>query len=636
MQWLKVLFWILLLIENAWGAWDEQNEHHRRLVGPDAGDIEVHVYTSQSTSLRRIFEPLDVTSSLYLNWDFETEALVQYCFFIGVECDNDGYVSAIDLTGQMLEGPLPDHFSALSRLRRIKVFDNELTGRLPPSLLSLTHLNNLNIGHNSFSGPFPTLQKSLTRVILDRNSFSGVIPTSLCQLSGLESLDMTALTRMTGLIPSCLGSLTALTKLRITDVGLAGPIPPSLCAEREMNGLLPNTFGCDAIACPPGQFQRPAGRVTGPDAPCLKCDVPSNAIGSSFCQWHATLEKTNEPTTSPRPSSFPTVSPTFAWSEAPSTPPELHPSEQPSFPPTNLQTITSVSPSAGPSVSPTGRPSVIQITRSPHASVVSNSNESKGRKWSVTTAILVPVFLCILIPLFAARYSRQHSKGMVTENTELLSPDATRSTDNSLEGSLDKISVQELEASNDTAETIVTTKPDQPSPSSCRKVRKVRFNCPETIPEDPSGERLAALSGSFDEERPVRMPPPETNDTIDSWFSNPVFYPIRSCQQLPCGTTDASTTSVASCSIGINENHEQTGRHSPSTITMDAASSGDELEAVLGIREPPLAHKRSTLVRPTLTTLIPSDDASEGMIVYDLDDRYHDVMDEELKIVGSV
>jgi hypothetical protein len=147
------------------------------------------------------------------------------------------------------------------------------------------------------SGTFPNVisSPSLSRLSVHRNAISGTIPSSICKLTNLVVLDISQLTRMRGIIPTCFGDLTALTAFRVTDIGLGGTVPATLCNVRDMNGLTPNVFGCDAIACPTGTFQRAVGRQSKEETPCIRCDVPSNVIGSTTCQWH----DINAPTFSP-------------------------------------------------------------------------------------------------------------------------------------------------------------------------------------------------------------------------------------------------------------------------------------------------------------------------------------------------
>jgi hypothetical protein len=677
--------------------------YSRVMLGPEATDIDIRVHTRQSIALLEIFAPLNVLSLQWLNWNF-LDGPAEYCYFVGIECDIDGYISGIDLSNQGLVGTLPDLFGHLTRLRRFAIFGNKLSGQLPQSLLALTSLNKFNAGQNSFSGPFPVLQPSLTRVVLDRNYFSGTIPSSICELKELELLDLTAITNMSGTLPNCLGSLTALTLLRVTDVGLGGTVPESLCTQREMNGFTPNTFGCDAIACGPGFYQRPSGRQTDPNSPCLMCDVPSNAIGSSSCRWLPPLimGPSDEPRTNP------------------STPPTMEPSEGPDAMPStrnsNHPTISQRPPSDVPSQSPystiqsSTEPPTVEPSplRSPVAKAVAGkrSNEAWRSKLYIAAGVLIPASLCIMLPfLFALRYHARNRKEEITESTELLAPDITRSSD-SLDESLDRIT-NAREASSPDDSNGSTTDPvetntgstgraetqKKPSWSSCRNNRRVTFRFPETIPEDPSGESLAAQEDEDgDEQLPFQgevlsEPPSSPNDvaptddfkssSITRWLDSPIFFPLRSCQA-PCAMSYGSTpeeTSTSTMSLVVDtdaaatdhepEESPTSGRTTPSTITMDymeISQSGDELEAVLGIRNPrPAVAVAATTTKPPPALLRPEvhayqlalalirgsaktngtqpnhdddddDDevssATANMPLYGLDENYHDVVDD--------
>jgi len=48
-----------------------------------------------------------------------------------VTCDADGDVTALDLGGVALQGPLPVSFSSLAALQRLYLQDNQLSGVLP-------------------------------------------------------------------------------------------------------------------------------------------------------------------------------------------------------------------------------------------------------------------------------------------------------------------------------------------------------------------------------------------------------------------------------------------------------------------------------------------------------------------------
>lgn len=162
---------------------------------------------------------------------------LHYCNFTGVGCDDDLFVSTLDLNETMLAGVLPNSMGNLTRLVRFRVFNNTIGGSIPQSLAQISGLRYLNIGHNSLSGILPDFSGSLLqRLILDRNSFTGTVPETLCNLHELSALDLSGSTKLHGSLPSCLGDLTVLSKLRITDSGLTGSVPTKLCNEmRVMN-----------------------------------------------------------------------------------------------------------------------------------------------------------------------------------------------------------------------------------------------------------------------------------------------------------------------------------------------------------------------------------------------------------------
>lgn len=139
--------------------------------------------------------------------------------------------------------------------------------------------------------------------------------------------------------------------LRVDNIGLTGHIPEGLCQKQEMNGLTPNKFGCDTIACPAGTYQPLTGRQTSIDTPCLSCETPSNVIGSTICVMvDGNKVTTVAPTRSPapssrnssrgtgRPSSYPTPLATASPIQASTGGPLATPSSLPSVTPSPVAT----------------------------------------------------------------------------------------------------------------------------------------------------------------------------------------------------------------------------------------------------------------------------------------------------------
>jgi hypothetical protein len=211
-------------------------------IAEDSLPGPIMFHQAQQNALYDFFVSTKMNSELsrpHHNWRFLEGTKfpwLHYCNFTGVSCDEDLFVSSLDLIETMLAGTLPLSMGNLTRLVRFRAFNNTIGGSIPQSLAQISGLRNLNIGHNSLSGILPDFSgSSLQRLILDRNSFTGTVPETLCNLNELSALDLSGSTKLFGSLPSCLGNLTFLSKLRIADSGLTGSVPTNLCNERLMN-----------------------------------------------------------------------------------------------------------------------------------------------------------------------------------------------------------------------------------------------------------------------------------------------------------------------------------------------------------------------------------------------------------------
>jgi Leucine-rich repeat (LRR) protein len=214
----------------------------RRLDTSIAEDSLPIFHQTQQNALYDFFVSTEMNSELSRprhNWRFQEGTgfpTLHYCNFTGVSCDDNLFVNSLDLKETMLAGALPNSMGNLTRLVRFRVFNNTIGGSIPQSLAQISGLRNLNIGHNSLLGILPDFSGTLLqRLILDRNSFTGTVPETLCNLNELSALDLSGSTKLLGSLPSCLGDLAFLSKLRITDSGLTGSVPTNLCNERVMN-----------------------------------------------------------------------------------------------------------------------------------------------------------------------------------------------------------------------------------------------------------------------------------------------------------------------------------------------------------------------------------------------------------------
>lgn len=113
------------------------------------------IQISQVKGLRAFYSAVKMArQSQYHNWFPNGEALYpsNYCSWTGVECNDDGYVTSIQLLNMGLSGSLPaSSLSGLKRLQRLKLVGNAIKGPLP-EVSSLRQLLQLELAVNDFTG----------------------------------------------------------------------------------------------------------------------------------------------------------------------------------------------------------------------------------------------------------------------------------------------------------------------------------------------------------------------------------------------------------------------------------------------------------------------------------------------------
>ncbi|XP_058111151.1 probable LRR receptor-like serine/threonine-protein kinase At3g47570 [Magnolia sinica] len=139
-----------------------------------------------------------------------------------------------------------------SSLEQFGFDNNSFKGMLPNSIANLsTRLNQLVIGFNDLYGSIPEgigNLVGLTQLNLDHNNFTGTIPVSIGKLHKLQILDLSG-NRFSGQIPSSMGNFTELNKLHLQENSLLGNIPSSLgncqklivlnLSQNNLNGTIP-------------------------------------------------------------------------------------------------------------------------------------------------------------------------------------------------------------------------------------------------------------------------------------------------------------------------------------------------------------------------------------------------------------
>ena len=186
------------------------------------------------------------------NWLSSTYPLAQW---YGVETDDAGRVTSLNLVYNSLTGEIPETLGNLNNLQNLDLAYNGLTGEIPETLGNLNNLQNLDLSSNELTGPIPEALgqlNNLQNLDLSSNELTGTIPESLAQLNNLE-IFILADNRLTGPIPKALGQLDSLKSLDLAYNELTGTIPESLAqlnnleifilADNRLTGPIPKALG---------------------------------------------------------------------------------------------------------------------------------------------------------------------------------------------------------------------------------------------------------------------------------------------------------------------------------------------------------------------------------------------------------
>ncbi|XP_010462193.2 PREDICTED: receptor-like protein 12 [Camelina sativa] len=87
--------------------------------------------------------------------------------------------TAIDFSGNQLNGPIPDSIGLLKELRILNLSNNAFTGHIPSTMANLTNLESLDLSQNKISGEIPSelgALSSLEVINVSHNQLVGSIP----------------------------------------------------------------------------------------------------------------------------------------------------------------------------------------------------------------------------------------------------------------------------------------------------------------------------------------------------------------------------------------------------------------------------------------------------------------------------
>lgn len=177
-----------------------------------------------------------------------------HCSFLGVTCDADERVAAINVTNVPLLGTLPPEIGLLSGLVNLTLTGNNLTGSLPVEISNLTSLKCLNLSWNFFNGTFRgefVLRLHELEVFdIYNNEITGELPVEFVKLKKLKFLKLAG-NYFSGGIPEIYSEFESLTHLALQGNSLTGKIPASLAMIPNLRELYLGYFNTYEGGIPP-------------------------------------------------------------------------------------------------------------------------------------------------------------------------------------------------------------------------------------------------------------------------------------------------------------------------------------------------------------------------------------------------
>ncbi|XP_076925640.1 putative inactive leucine-rich repeat receptor-like protein kinase At3g03770 [Bidens hawaiensis] len=131
-------------------------------------------------------------------------------------------LTIISLKNNRLNGQFPSSITKLTNLTDVSLSHNNLTGELP-DLTTLSSLKLLDLMENLFDSELPLLPKGVTTILLNNNSFKGIIPEEYDELNHLQHLDLSS-NFLVGPPPSGLFSLPNISYLNLGYNMLSGSL----------------------------------------------------------------------------------------------------------------------------------------------------------------------------------------------------------------------------------------------------------------------------------------------------------------------------------------------------------------------------------------------------------------------------
>ncbi|XP_009772943.1 probable LRR receptor-like serine/threonine-protein kinase At1g53430 [Nicotiana sylvestris] len=148
------------------------------------------------------------------------------------------HLRELDLSRNFLNGSIPSSYGKL-RVTILSLLGNRISGVIPKELGDIDTLEELNLENNLLEGPLPPNLGSLSRLSkmrLSANNLTGTIPENFSNLKNLTEFTIDG-NRISGTIPDFIGNWTKMDRLDMQGTLMEGPIPSTISKLKNITEL---------------------------------------------------------------------------------------------------------------------------------------------------------------------------------------------------------------------------------------------------------------------------------------------------------------------------------------------------------------------------------------------------------------